>query len=109
MSNNSQFLKRSLAAGTILSLVAGISSPAFAQQSESAEEDNIIVVTGRLRGDSESVQDVPLAVTVVNPEQLGAQGALNIEDLETLSPSLVIDPVGAGPWCWCYIPSRRQF
>ncbi len=97
MGNKSQVLKRSLAAGTILGLMAGISTPAFAQQSESAEEDNIIVVTGRLRGDSESVQDVPLAVTVVSPEQLGAQGALNIEDLETLSPSLVIDPVGAGP------------
>ena len=50
----------------------------------SDEDENVIVVTGRLRG-NESVQDVPLSVTVVNTEQLGAQGALTIEDVETLS------------------------
>ena len=61
-----------------------------------SDDDNVIVVTGRLRGD-ESVQDVPLAVTVVSTEQLGAQGALNIEDVETLAPNVIIDPVGAGP------------
>lgn len=82
-----------------LALGLGLSSPALAQNEaqEASEEENIIVVTGRLRGDAESVQDVPLAVTVISPDQLGAQGALNIEDLETLSPSLVIDPVAAGP------------
>lgn len=99
MKSNIQTFKIKLAYGVTLGAIAWC-SPAIAQQSgdDQAEEDsNIIVVSGRLRGDSESVQDVPLAVTVVSTEQLGAQGALNIEDLETLSPSLVIDPVAAGP------------
>ncbi len=93
-------LKKKLAYGTMLTALAGLTSPAFAQQDsgeQASEDSDVIVVTGRLRGNSESIQDVPLAVTVVNPEQLGAQGALNIEDLETLSPSLVIDAVAAGP------------
>ena len=87
-----------LLTGTLLTGVLG-SQAAFAQQNEEAsadEDDNVIIVTGRLRGD-EAVQDVPLAVTVVSPEQLAAQGALTIEDVEGLSPNLVIDPVGAGP------------
>ncbi|WP_299195282.1 TonB-dependent receptor [uncultured Erythrobacter sp.] len=76
-------------------------APAIAQdgagdEAASSDDSPVIVVTGRLRGD-ESVQDVPLAVTVINTEQLGAQGALTIEDVETLAPNVVIDPVGAGP------------
>ncbi|SMQ69323.1 iron complex outermembrane recepter protein [Altererythrobacter xiamenensis] len=73
-------------------------TPAIAQDSDenAAEMEGEIVVTGRLRGD-ESVQDVPLAVTVVSTEQLATQGALTVEDVEGLAPNLVIDPVGAGP------------
>ena len=85
-----------LAMGAAFALSA---TPALAQESaddEAVEDANTIVVTGRLRGD-ESVQDIPLAVTVISTEQLGAQGALNIEDIETLAPNVVIDPVGAGP------------
>ncbi|MEM1053781.1 MAG: TonB-dependent receptor [Pseudomonadota bacterium] len=87
-----------LMSGTLLAGVCG-SYSAVAQDGETASdqpESSEIVVTGRLRGD-ESVQDVPLAVTVVSTEQLRSQGALNIEDIETLSPNLVIDPVTAGP------------
>lgn len=100
MFTNKQSLKTKLTYGTILGAIAGLSSPGFAQEIASeqiSEESDVIVVTGRLRGASESVQDVPLAVTVVSPEQLGAQGALSIEDLETLSPSLVIDGTSSGP------------
>ncbi|SIN67767.1 iron complex outermembrane recepter protein [Parasphingorhabdus marina DSM 22363] len=90
--------KNTLVSGTVLGLLAGAGSPALAQTAEQVTEDddNVIVVTGRLRG-NESVQDVPLAVTVVSPQQLAEQGSLTIEDVETLSPNLVIDPVGAGP------------
>lgn len=87
-----------LLSGTLLAGAFG-SQAAFAQngQGSTAEEDDpVIVVTGRLRGD-EALQDVPLAVTVVSPKQLQAQGALTIEDVESLAPNLVIDPVGAGP------------
>ncbi|MGL4438812.1 MAG: TonB-dependent receptor, partial [Bosea sp. (in: a-proteobacteria)] len=74
-------------------------TPVLAQEGAQAtadEDENVIIVTARLRGD-ESVQDVPLAVTVVSPQQLASQGALTVEDVETLAPNLVIDPVSAGP------------
>jgi iron complex outermembrane receptor protein len=92
-------LMSGISVGAIAATAALTASPVFAQGADAAssdEDENVIVVTGRLRGD-ESVQDVPLSVTVVNTEQLGAQGALTIEDVETLSPNLIIDPVGAGP------------
>jgi iron complex outermembrane receptor protein len=56
-----------------------------------------LVVTGRKRSAVENVQNIPLAVTVISPAQLAIQGAANIEDLETLSPNLVIDLATAGP------------
>ena len=92
-------LMSGISVGALAATAALTASPVFAQGAETAssdEDENVIVVTGRLRG-NESVQDVPLSVTVVNTEQLGAQGALTIEDVETLSPNLIIDPVGAGP------------
>lgn len=87
----------SLLSATCLAGVAW-AAPAHAQGTDdsASSNDGMIVVTGRLRGD-ESVQDVPLAVTVVSTEQLATQGALTVEDVEGLSPNLVIDPVGAGP------------
>lgn len=91
-------VRSALMSGTLLAGVFSAQS-AFAQDSNveaSQEDDPVIVVTGRLRGD-ESVQDVPLAVTVVSTEQLATQGALTVEDVEGLAPNLVIDPVGAGP------------
>jgi iron complex outermembrane receptor protein len=87
-----------LAGGVCLAALAW-SAPVLAQEGARAtadEEERVIIVTGRLRGD-ESVQDVPLAVTVVSTEQLATQGALTAEDVETLAPNLVIDPVNAGP------------
>jgi iron complex outermembrane recepter protein len=91
-------LKLCLLSGTLLTSFLG-GQAAIAQETvepSTKESENTIIVTGRLRGD-ESVQSVPLAVTVVSPEQLAAQGALTIEDIEGLSPNLVIDPVSAGP------------
>lgn len=59
--------------------------------------DEVIVVGSRLRGQAENVQDVPLAVTVISPDQLGAMGSPNIEDFENLTPNLVIDSVVSTP------------
>lgn len=87
-----------LMSGTLLA-GAFASQTASAQTSQTTASDDdepVIIVTGRLRG-NEALQSVPLAVTVVSPEQLQAQAALTIEDIETLAPNLVIDPVGAGP------------
>ncbi len=72
------------------------------QEVETGQEGTIdrsslerMVVTARKR--EESAQSVPLAVTSVTPEQLNNEGALTVQDLEGLVPSLVIDPVNAGP------------
>jgi len=65
-----------------------LSFPAFAEIDE-------IKVTARKR--EESALTVPLAITAVPPSQLEKQGADTIEDLESLSPNIVIDPISAGP------------
>ncbi|RHW19322.1 TonB-dependent receptor [Sphingomonas gilva] len=64
--------------------------PTVAQESTVAEEDyqsgNNIIVTATRR--SETVQDVPLAVTAVGSELLQNAGVVDIRGLEQLAPSL---------------------
>lgn len=55
-----------------------------------------LVVTGRLRRVSESIQDIPQSVSLVTAEQLDSIGAVTIEELETLTPNLVVDDNGSG-------------
>lgn len=81
-------------------LASSVAPSLIAQQAvaqTASEQLDEIVVVGRLRGQAESVQDVPLAVTVVSPNQLGALASPNIEDLENLTPNLVIDTVVSTP------------
>ena len=54
-----------------------------------------IVVTATRR--AESIQDVPVAVTAFDEEALEQAGIDDIRDLAGRVPSLVIDPVNAGP------------
>lgn len=56
-------------------------SPAFAQ-------DDTIVVTATKR--AQSLEDVPIAVTAVNAEQLERNGVLDIKRIEALAPSFKI-------------------
>lgn len=68
-------------------LALGISVPAFAQ--EAVEEDAAnaeIIVTAQKR--AESIQDVPVAVSVVSGDMLERQGGVNIENAQYLVPSL---------------------
>ena len=63
-------------------------APAYAQDAqEGAEENdgNIIIVTATRR--AEDVQDIPLAVTAVSPEQLEQQGVVNVQNIGAVSPS----------------------
>ena len=64
-----------------------IIAPAQAQQLEE------IVLTSRKV--SESLQDVPIAVTAVTGASLDARGATNIADVASITPSLEIDPTAS--------------
>lgn len=76
-----------LAAGLLASTF--MVAPAYAQdadpQAENAVDDNVIIVTATRR--AQDVQDIPIAVTAVSPEQLEKQGVVNVQDITAVSPS----------------------
>ncbi len=65
--------------------------PAFAQDADAevqqprADTDNVIIVTATRR--AQDVQDIPLAVTAISPQQLDNQGVVNIQQISALAPS----------------------
>ncbi len=74
----------------------GGATPASAQTVvEQAGGVDDIIVTARRR--AESIQDVPVAVSAISPAQLENAAAPDIRDLVGRTPTLVIDPVAAGP------------
>lgn len=60
-------------------VAAFLATPAFAQV------DEILVTSQRVE---QNLQDVPIAVTALSDEQLTASGAINLEDLNQIVPSL---------------------
>lgn len=82
-------MKHTLFATTALAACAMFATPAVAQDAddgaEAAPDDSIIIVTATRR--AEDVQDIPLAVTAVSPEQLDRQGVVNVQDITAVSPS----------------------
>jgi len=102
MKNTSKFHLHNFVSSEALAVVIALSlTPLAFSGSAQAQTVNVnspdeIVVTGRLRGEAESLQDVPAAITVVTPGQLDAIGSVTIEDLEILSPNLIIDDNGSG-------------
>lgn len=82
-------MKYTLFASTALAAVAMLATPAVAQDAgETAEpevDDSVIIVTATRR--AEDVQDIPLAVTAVNQQQLDRQGVVNVQDVTAVSPS----------------------
>jgi iron complex outermembrane receptor protein len=80
--------------------LGGLITPAAAQTpppepAASTTEVETIIVTARRR--SESIQDTPVSVTAISPTQLEAAAAPNIQDLEGLTPNLVIDANNVSP------------
>jgi iron complex outermembrane receptor protein len=81
-------------------LAAGAAPVGFAQQapsSVSADSNTLeeIVVTAEKR--SEKLQDVPIAITVVNQQQLQDQNVTTIADLSRTAPSLEMIQSFGGP------------
>jgi outer membrane receptor protein involved in Fe transport len=68
---------------------SSLTAPAFAQDDEAAtttsRDDNVIIVTATRR--AQDVQDIPLAVTAISPQQLDNQGVVNIQQVAALAPS----------------------
>jgi outer membrane receptor protein involved in Fe transport len=68
---------------------SALTTPAFAQDeaadTKAARDDNVIIVTATRR--AQDVQDIPLAVTAIAPQQLEAQRVVNIQQVAALAPS----------------------
>ncbi len=78
-----------LAFCSTLPFVAG--GGAAVAQDEAASEDNgdVIVVTSRRR--EESLQDVPIAVSAFSGEQLDNLGAVDLTDIEAITPNVTLE------------------
>jgi iron complex outermembrane recepter protein len=66
-------------------------APAYAQDAQAEEEtyeNEPIIVTATLR--AADVQDIPIAVTAVQPETLERQGIADIKSLSSVTPSFNI-------------------
>jgi len=68
---------------------SALATPAFAQDKDSdapeARNYDVIIVTATRR--AQDVQDIPLAVTAVAPQQLEAQRVVNIQQIAAVAPS----------------------
>lgn len=60
-------------------------STAFAQTDETSFGEDVIISTATRR--PEALQDVPIAVTVLQPEVLEKQGVINVQNLSIVAPS----------------------
>ena len=89
---------RFLAATTATSVLA-LSTPAFAQNSEAAEDrvtgNSIIVVTAQKK--SQDLQDVPIAITAFDTESLETNRIAGVEDLGKVAPGVYVTPNPADP------------
>jgi iron complex outermembrane receptor protein len=71
-------------------LMAGVSTPALAQ-AEATDGGGLseIVVTAERR--EQSLQDVPIAATVLSGEELQKRGVTNLNDIQQVAPSIAIN------------------
>jgi iron complex outermembrane recepter protein len=80
-------------------LAAGVAPMSFAQQAGSAADTTAelteVVVTAEKR--EEKLQDVPIAITVVNQQQLTDEHVTELADLSRTTPSLQITQAFGGP------------
>ncbi len=84
-----------LGAAVLASFFAPTAAGAQTASVGAAVEVEEIIVSARRR--TESIQDAPVSVTAISPNQLEAAASPNIQDLEGLTPNLVIDPNNVTP------------
>ncbi|MFW5662035.1 MAG: TonB-dependent receptor, partial [Oceanicaulis sp.] len=86
-------IRHSLFAGA--ALLTGVSAlplaAVHAQEAEAAPAQARDVVTVTARRREESIQDAPVAVTAVSGESLAAIGAINLTDVQKLTPNATIE------------------
>ncbi|MCB2076859.1 MAG: Plug domain-containing protein, partial [Novosphingobium sp.] len=80
---NRHFMQGLLAASSLVTLA---SAPAFAQEDAGYSDADAIVVTARRI--EESLQDVPISITVFDQEQIDNRNVTTATDLATYTPSL---------------------
>lgn len=84
---------RALVKSTLLTATVLAGAPAFAQDAVNEdganEDENVIIVTARKQ--EESIQDIPVAVSVFTSEDLFENGINNIDDLSERTPGFVFD------------------
>lgn len=83
-------MKRLLASASAVAFAFGTAGVAHAQDAQGDDtaddaDDGIIIVTATRR--AEDVQDIPIAVTAVSPQQLEQQGVVNVQNIGSVSPS----------------------
>ena len=68
---------------------SALTAPVYAQDAQTDEpeirEEKVIIVTATRR--AQDVQDIPLAVTAISPQQLESQRVVNIQQIAALAPS----------------------
>jgi iron complex outermembrane recepter protein len=89
-----KFMARGRIAGLVI-LGSAISTLGYAVEAPTEGTLEEIVVTAQKR--SESVQDVPVSVTVLTSDELGRQGVQTIADLSRMSASLEFTASTAAP------------
>lgn len=85
---------KTLSVVSSLAIVAGMATPAFAQETTAADETGArnteIVVTAEFR--EARLQDTPIAITAVNAEMLEARGQTNIAQIAAQAPNVSLRP-----------------
>ncbi|MEQ8434567.1 MAG: TonB-dependent receptor [Oceanicaulis sp.] len=86
-------IHRSILAGAALLATASALpyAAAYAQDAQAAPAAVRDVVTVTARRREESIQDAPVAVTAVSGEQLAAIGAIDLTDVQKLTPNATIE------------------
>ncbi len=81
---------KTLGVASSLAIAAGLAMPAWAQDSEAADDSNTIVVTAEFR--ETNLQDTPLAITAMNAELLESRGQTNIVNVAAQAPNVTLVP-----------------